>query len=167
MSDDLEPFLGRLRPRGAHPPLRQRVLEGVSRELRARPRPRWAGVALAASFVLAVGLNLAVDRAQQTRLAALYGPEPVPQSLADVTRAVEAVADAQTAAWFRQELRGTARRPPRDATWTEYYSRILRKDWFANHALENDQTGRRHGRGAGGALFDRQRRPHLLHGRAA
>src|SRR5205807_1214328 len=108
------PFLERLIPRGAPPPLRQRVLDGVARELAARPRPRrwrWASAALAASFLLAVGLNVALDRAQAARLAALYGPEPVPQALADVTRTVEQVADARTAAWFRNELRGAARRP--------------------------------------------------------
>src|SRR5438445_15332 len=80
----------------------------------------------AASFLRAVGLNVALDRAQAARLAALYGPEPVPQALADVTRTVEQVADARTAAWFRNELRGAARRPARDDTWTEYYSRTLR-----------------------------------------
>jgi hypothetical protein len=170
MSDDLEAFLGRLTPRGAPPPVRPRVLAGVTRELLARPPRRWArraGVGLAASFLLAVGLNVAVDGAQQARLAAVYGPEPVPQPLADVTRAVEAVADAPTAAWFRQELRGAARRPPRADSWIEYYTRTLEKDWSHDAAVENDEAGRRRRRGAGGAWFDRQRGPDRLHGGTA
>jgi hypothetical protein len=170
MNGDVEPFLERLTPRGAPAPLRQRVLEGVARELAARPRPRrwrWAGAALAASLLLAFGLNVALDRAQEARLATLYGPEPVPQSLADVTRAVEQVADARTATWFRNELRGAARRPARDDTWTEYYSRTLRKEWSHVVPLESHENRRNRRRGAGGALFDRQRGPDLLHGRAA
>jgi hypothetical protein len=171
MSADSERFLERLTPRGAPPPLRQRVLGAVAHELAERPRSRrrrWVSAALAASLLLAVGLNFAVDQAQQTRLAALYGPEPVPQPLADVTRAVEEVADARTAAWFRQELLAAARRPARDAAWIDYYSRLLRKDWSdAAHPLENHENPRGRRPGAGGALFDRQRGPHRLHGRTA
>jgi hypothetical protein len=169
MTSDSEGFLERLTPRGAPPPLRQRVLGAVAGELAKRPRRRrWVAVALAASLLLAVGLNLAVDQAQQSRLAALYGPDPVPQPLADVTRDVAAMADARTALWFRKELLAAARRPARDATWVEYYSRTLRKDWsHATDALENHENRRDRRRGAGGALFDRQRGPHRLHGFAA
>jgi hypothetical protein len=169
MNGDVEPFLERLSPRGAPEPLRQRVLDGVTRELAARPRPRrwsWAA-ALAVCFLLAVGLNVTLDRAHQARLAALYGPEPVPQPLSDVTRAVEQAADARTADWFRNELRARVRRPARDDTWTEYYSRTLREEWLHGDPLESHEIRRNRRRGGGGALFDRQRLPDLLHGSAA
>jgi hypothetical protein len=170
MSDELESYLGRLTPRGAPTELRERVLAEVSRVLLARPPrrwTRWAGVALAASFLLAVGLNLAVEQAQQARLAEIYGPESVPRALTEVTRAVESVADAPTAAWFRQELLNATRRPARLDTWTEYYSRTLKREGFRDASVENGEAVRRGRRGAGGAFLDGQRSPGFLHGRAA
>jgi hypothetical protein len=173
MSDDSERFLERLTPRGAPPSLRQRALDGVARELADQPRPRrWVGAALAASLLLAVGLNLGLENAQQARIAEIYGPEPLPQNLAEVSKTVEEMAGEQTASWFRQaSLRavrpGAAASPGRENYWIDYYFQTLGKGWPHEDALENREKQRDRRRGAGGAVPGRQRGLDLVHGREA
>jgi hypothetical protein len=79
MNDDLEQVLSELTPRGVRPELRPRVLEAVASQLRAKPPSRWlrlAALATAASILVAIGLNVAVNRSADRNLAQLVGPPP-------------------------------------------------------------------------------------------
>ncbi|MCR4410973.1 MAG: hypothetical protein NUV77_00950 [Thermoguttaceae bacterium] len=104
--DDIERLLIRLTPCGAAPELRARVLAAVSAELQSTPRRWWsvAVLAVAASIVLALGLNLWLSRRFERRLAALLGPPPVSKQAAEVARAVAQATDAATGRWVYQRL---------------------------------------------------------------
>jgi len=136
MSSDSERFLERLTPRGAPPPLRERVLDSVTRELAVRPAAhwsRWAWGALAASLLLGVALNVGLERAHEAKLAEIYGPKPVPREVAEMTRTIEKVTDKQTASWYQQELLAAVRRrqvPPQDLEnyWKAYYGQLRQKE---------------------------------------
>ncbi len=75
-----ERLLGRFRPVGPPPELRQRVLGLASLAGQERHRGRWAlwlwRAAVAAGFLVAVGLNLSAERISQ-RIAARVGAGPV------------------------------------------------------------------------------------------
>ncbi len=79
MNDDLEQRLGRLTPRGPRAELRPQVLAVVARRLQANRESRVfrrAALAVAVSLVLGVGLNVALSRASDQRMARLLGPPP-------------------------------------------------------------------------------------------
>jgi hypothetical protein len=84
---------------------------------------RWlrrAAMAVAASLLLGVALNVWVSRSSERRLAQLFGPPPVSREAMELAKAVEQVTDAQTGRWFYERL--TARSEPRDgvADYTKY-----------------------------------------------
>jgi hypothetical protein len=136
MSGDLERLLEQLTPRGAPAPLREQVLAEVGRELRPGPSVRlrrWGWAALAASLFLGVALNLGVTRAHEARLAQIYGPEPVPRQIQELTRTVAKVTDEQTASQFQQELLRAVRKHPvtaeaRNRYFSGTYSQMPGKD---------------------------------------
>ncbi|OHB72109.1 MAG: hypothetical protein A2V70_10485 [Planctomycetes bacterium RBG_13_63_9] len=107
MNNDVEEKLRRLTPCGAAAQLRQEVLDAVADELAVAatrpPRPR-IGLAVAASLLLAIALNVWVGKAADARLARLYGPRPVPRQIVEIAGAVAAVTDAETGRQVQQQL---------------------------------------------------------------
>ena len=108
MNDDqIQQRLHRLTPRGSGPELRGHVLAAVERELSADPVSRWQrrlGLAVAASVLLGIVLNVWVNTSAPRRQARLYGPPPVPRRIADVAEAVASVTDAETGRRFERQL---------------------------------------------------------------
>ena len=105
--NQVEQRLRGLTPRGTEPELRGQVLAAVGRELAADRVSRWRrspGLAVAASLLLGVVLNVWVNKASDRRLARLYGPPPVPRQIAEVAEAVASVTDAETGRQVRQQL---------------------------------------------------------------
>ena len=105
--EHVEERLRRLTPFGAGPELRDQVLAGVRHELSAEPASRWQGklgLAVAASILLGVVLNVWANKATDRRLARLYGPPPVPRQIAEIAEGVESVTDAETGWRVRQQL---------------------------------------------------------------
>jgi len=159
MNDDAEAILKQLTPRGAGPTLRTRVLDAVAEHLPNAPpmsdRPaaafrfrwdRWAAVGVAASVLLALGLNLGVARLGDARLAAIYGPELVPRYITEiadtiasvtdaegVTRAVQLVVDTGAGHALSLELDDAARARLRDGLVTDTVV-----GWGANGPLRGD-----------------------------
>ena len=105
--NQVEQRLRGLTPRGTDPGLRGRVLAAVGRELaadRVSPWGRRLGLAVAASLLLGVVLNVWVNKASDRRLARLYGPPPVPRQIAEVAEAVASVTDAEIGSRMEQQL---------------------------------------------------------------
>ncbi|MHC4176791.1 MAG: hypothetical protein ACYSWU_04750 [Planctomycetota bacterium] len=103
----VERELQRLTPRGSRPELREQVLAAVGRELSARPVSRWErrlGLAVAASILLGVVLNVWAVRSDRRSRARLYGPRPVPKRIADIAEGVESVTDAEIGQLVQQQL---------------------------------------------------------------
>jgi hypothetical protein len=136
MSGDLERLLEQLTARGAPAPLRERVLGEVYRELKAGPAShlrRWGWAALAASLLLGVALNVGLTMVYEARFARIYGPEPVPRQIEELTRTIAKMTDEQTASQFREEfLRAVRQRPVSAAARDRYlsgtYSQMPGKD---------------------------------------
>jgi hypothetical protein len=78
MNDDIEKLLSGLTPRGAGPELRPRVLAAVAEQLQAAPSPwlRRSALAVAASLLVGIALNVWVNQAADRRLVQLLGPLP-------------------------------------------------------------------------------------------
>ena len=80
MNDDIERRLRRVRPRGASPELRPRVLAAVAIQLGAdAPQPsrlrRRPGLAVAAAVIASLALNYWVNDSLDRRLAIALGPQ--------------------------------------------------------------------------------------------
>jgi hypothetical protein len=89
MNDDIEKLLSGLSPRGAATELRPRVLAAVADELQAVPPSPWlrpAALAVAASLLVGIALNVCVSQAVDRRLTELLGSLPVARQ--DAQRAV-------------------------------------------------------------------------------
>ena len=127
MNDDVEQRLGRLTPRGVRPELREQVLGAVESELHegtavqaaaptqshcepsldeAPPSPwlRRAAMAVAASLLLGIGLNVWVSKASERHLAELFGPPPISKGAMEIAKDVEAITDAETGQWVYRRL---------------------------------------------------------------
>jgi len=100
MNDDVEQLLGRLTPRGVRPEMRPQVLAAVASELEAEPASPWlrrAALAVAASLLVGIAMNVWTSMASERHLAQLYGPPPMSKRAMELAKAVEEVTDAQTA----------------------------------------------------------------------
>jgi hypothetical protein len=169
-----ERALRRATPRGADPGLRQEVLAAVRRELAADRGSAWQrrlGLAVAASLLLAVALNIWVNKASEQRLARLYGPQPVPRKIADVVEAVVSVTDAETGRRVQEQLienwRSRAARAPQNPF---DYAQIMRELGLAGEDTryetrhqESTQVDRDRRRGDPGDTSYRQRHLRLDH----
>ena len=173
MNPDPEPLLQQLTPRGADAAVRARVLTGVARELDAKSRLDWqrgCGLAVAASLLLGIVLNVGVSWNYEQRLAKLYGPVPVPAPVLEVAQAVEAVTDAPTAHWLEQRF-AVAYRPPWSlADHLRQMERILqdfetvRKEGPREKTQKDSQDRSAAPGSVPGALAHRQRHFDLGHG---
>ena len=112
MNDDIEQLLGRLTPRGVRPELRPQVLAAVASQLEAEPASPWlrrSALAVAASFLVGIAMNIGASEMAERRLAQLFGPPPVSKQAMELANAVEEITDAKTAQWVYQQF--TAPRP--------------------------------------------------------
>jgi hypothetical protein len=178
MNDDVERLLGQLTPRGAPTALRARVLDAVAEHLSDAPatpeRPdaafrfrwdRWPAVVVAASVLLALGLNLWVARLGDARLAAIYGPQPVPRYITEIADTIASVTDAEIGERVRQQLLA-AQRPRRVSMEQalQHYENVLNaillveKDLRHEAVQEDTEMDRDHPRCTGGDTSYYQRR---------
>lgn len=172
--DHAEQRLRRVTPRGAGPELRGQVLAAVGRELaadRVGPWGRRLGLAVAASLLLGVVLNVWVNKASDRRLARLYGPPPVPRQIAEVAEAVASVTDAETGRRIEQQLVAAWRSraaalPQRAIDYAQLMRelKLVRKDPRHEDLLEKGtEMDRDRRRGAPGDTSDCQRHLGLEH----
>jgi len=168
-NDDLEQLLGRLTPRGVRPELRPRVLAAVASQWEAEAASPWlrrSALAVAASLLLGIAMNVWASRAAERRLAQLFGPPPVSKQAMELAKAVEEITDAKTAQWVYQQF--AAARPSGDgiaayAAYNDLLRRLieessnLSKGPYDETPQESSQMdGDRPGR-AGGDRTDCQR----------
>jgi hypothetical protein len=129
--EHVEERLCRLTPRRAEPELREQVLAAVGRGLSADLMSRWErrlGLAVAASILLAIVLNVWANKATDRRLARLYGPRPVPRQIAEIAQAVQSVTDVQTGRRIEQQLAAVWRSRQAELPYPRIdYSQILRE----------------------------------------
>jgi hypothetical protein len=112
MNDDLERSLRNLTARGAPAHLRAEVLEAVADELAVtRPettrRAAWdfrIGMAVAASLIMGVVLNVWAIRSDDSRRARLYGPDPLPRDIRETLETVEHIAGPECEKLLRRRL---------------------------------------------------------------
>jgi hypothetical protein len=86
MNDDIEQLLGQLTPRGVRPELRPQILAAVAGELQAEPASPWlrrSALAVAASLLLGIAMNIWANAVADRRLARLFGPPPVARRALD------------------------------------------------------------------------------------
>jgi hypothetical protein len=125
MNDDLEQLLGKLTPRGVRTELRPHVLSAMAGELQADSGSPWlrrCALAVAASLLAGIGMNIWANVASERRLAQLYGPPPVSKRAMEVAKMVEGVTDAQTAQWVYQRL--AVPRPPSPDALAKHYAAV-------------------------------------------
>jgi hypothetical protein len=194
MNDDVEQRLDRLTPRGVRPELREQVLGAVENELtkgteevvgetwrimdnvlRQPPPSPWlrrASMAVAASLLLGVGLNLWATQASENRLAQLFGPPPISMRAMEIANDVERIADAKTGQWVYRQL--TVPRQPGDAVaaYTKYRDamnrlinelRTVSKDTYHETPQKDPEMDRGHTGCPVGNRFDCQRLVRLDH----
>lgn len=129
MHDDVEQLLNRLTPRGIGAELRPRVLAAVASQLEVEPPSPWlrrSALAVAASILVGIAMNVWASEVAERRLAQLFGPPPVSKQIMKLANAVEEVTDAQTAQWVYQQF--AAPRPSGDGLAAyEAYSDVLRR----------------------------------------
>jgi hypothetical protein len=157
MSDDVERVLQRVTPQSAGAELREQVLAAVARELAERSGHRWerrVGLAVAASILFAVALNVWTVTASNSRRAALLGPAPLPMQVVEICHAVEAVTDAETGRLIQQQLAAAWRsrpvRPPRSVgsfSGITINWRMIGKDYCDEEVPANPEVDRDRGGG--------------------
>ena len=78
----------------------------------ASPWLRRSALAVAASLLVGIAMNIGASQMAERRLAQLFGPPPVSKQAMELANAVEEVTDAQTAQWVYQRF--AAPRPSGD-----------------------------------------------------
>jgi hypothetical protein len=107
VSDELPEIFARLKPRPAPSELRARVLAGVESHLKRRAKPRWERaieLAVAASLVLGIGLNVWQVQSAEAWQLRVFGPEPIPTSVVEVAGMAASVTDPATGKLVEQRL---------------------------------------------------------------
>ena len=162
MNDDIEQLLGRMTPRGVRPELRPQVLAAVASELKAEPASPWlrrCALAVAASLLLGIGMNIWASTVTERRLARLFGPPPVSKQAMELAKDIEKITDAQTGQWVYQRL--TMPRAPRDGAkeYARYCATVRRlidelqtvsKDSYHETPEKDTELDRDHAGRAGG-----------------
>ena len=105
---------------------------------RAPARPRWEHIleiAVAASLLLGVGMNLWQWRTYDDWQARVYGPRPVSAAIAELAATVESVTDAQTAQAVVERFSDSrAARRSSELTLFPQYNQLL-------HELTSSKSG--------------------------
>jgi hypothetical protein len=146
MSEDIERRLDHVIPRGAPPELRARVLAAVADELRARPAPPASllrslrpAIAVAASVLVGLGLNLWVNDRLDRRLAIVLGPPPPRRQVAEIADDVASITDPATGRWVYQRL-AASRPDPDEARRSAVRLRRMIRQLTANDEETVDET---------------------------
>jgi hypothetical protein len=170
MNRDIEQLLGGLKPRGVGPELRPRVLAAVQRRLIAEPASPWlrrASLAVAASLLAGIAMNVGASVMAVRRMAQILGPAPVPKQVMELAEDVEQVADAQTAQWVCRQFASARPRGDGLAAYAAYNNVLSRltnmKDPFDETPQKDSQMDRDRPRRAGGDRSDCQRPVRLDH----
>jgi hypothetical protein len=144
MNDDIERRLSQSTPRGAPPELRARVLDAVAAELpSAEPassgQPLRLAIAIAASVLAGLWLNVWVTDRLDRRLAVVLGPPPVRRQAAEIAADVASITDPSTGRWVYQCL--SASRPDsNDARRYAIRLRLMIQQLTANLEETADET---------------------------
>ncbi len=164
MNDDMEQLLARLTLRGPGAELRPKVLAAVASQLKEEPASpwlRWSAWAVAASILVGIVMNVAVNDAGQRHLAAIYGPPPVSKRAMELARTVEQVSDAQTAEWVYQRFAAPRRSEEGLAAYMAYSDMLKRiinsKEPFNETSQKDPQMDRDRPGRPGGDRSDCQR----------
>jgi hypothetical protein len=127
MTDERPKFFDRYTPRPAPVALRSQTLAAVDRELARRQKPRWERgfeLAVAASLVLGVGLNVWLWRTDETRQMELAQRAPS-AAAREVARAVASAAGPAAGQWAQNEFTRAESHKRRDASGSQRYQRLL------------------------------------------
>jgi hypothetical protein len=144
MNEEFPSPFSELTPRRAPAALRARVLNAVRQELaqpgelqtghqstelaKGLPWGRVVEIAVAASFVLGIGLNVWQQRAENAWQLRVFGPAPVSQDISSLAEAVASVTDAESGRWMQQALSAAQpRRPVADPGQQKRYEQLLRE----------------------------------------
>jgi hypothetical protein len=125
MTDDVEQLLSQLTPRGVRAEVRPRVLGAVEAELAAPAASPWArraALAVAASLLVGVALNVYAGVSSKRQLARLFGPPPVSRRAMELAKVIEEVTDRQTAQWLCQRM--AAPRPASPDDLARHYATV-------------------------------------------
>jgi hypothetical protein len=128
VTDERPEFLDRCTPRPAPVALRLQTLSAVERELARQRTPRWERgfeLAVAASLLLGVGLNVWLWRTDESRQ--MEFAQRAPSAAArEVARAVALAAGPAAGQWVQDEFsRAQSRKRGRGAAGNEWYQRLL------------------------------------------
>ncbi len=107
MSDELPEIFARLKPRPAPAKLRTQILAGVESHLTRRTKPRWERaieLAVAASVVLGIGLNVWQVQSAEAWQLRVFGPAPVPAPVTEVAGMAASVTDPATGKLIEERL---------------------------------------------------------------
>ncbi len=129
MHDDIEQLLGRLTPRGVRPELRPQVLAAVASQLEVETASPWlrrSALAVAASILVGIAMNVWTSKVAERRLAQLFGPPPVSKQIMELANAVEEITDAKTAQWVCKQFAAPRRSGDGLAAYAAY-SDMLRR----------------------------------------
>jgi hypothetical protein len=131
--NELEQKLTEAAPRGVRPALRAQVLAAVAEVLpsnslqadaiQAEPGSPWlrrAGLAVAASLLLGVGLNVWLSRRSEQVLAQLYGPPPISKQAMEIAQDIGKTAGPEMTQWVYQRLAPKSRDRSIDEVYAEY-----------------------------------------------
>jgi hypothetical protein len=127
MTDEQPRIFDFCTPRPAPIALRAQTLAAVERELARRPVARWERgfeLAVAASLILGVGLNVWLWRTDETRQMGLAQRAPS-AAARDVARAVASAAGPATGQWAQNEFARAESHKRRDASGGQRYQRLL------------------------------------------
>ena len=180
MNDDVEQLLGRLTPRGVRAELRSEVLAAAMSALQAEPsrlresraKSPWlrrSALAVAASLLVGIAMNIWANEASKRRLARLFGPPPVSRRALEIANAIEGITDAQTAQWVYRRLTAPRRS---DGFPAKYYATVERlineletfsKDSYYEPPEKDTEMDRHRPGRAGGDRSGCQRRVRLDH----
>jgi hypothetical protein len=123
---------------------------------------RRAAMAVAASLLLGIGLNVWVSKTSTRRLAQFFGPPPISKQALEIAKDVEKITDAETGRWIYSRLTITCQPGDNKAIYAKYRDTIKRlidelqtvsKDSYHDSEMDRDRTG-----WIGGDRFDCQRR---------
>jgi hypothetical protein len=121
---------------------------------------RRAAMAVAASLLLGIGLNVWASRASERRLAQLFGPPPISKRAMEIATDIETITDAETGRWVYSRLTISHQSVKGEIVYKKYQDTIKRlidelqtvsKDAYHDSEMDRDRTG-----WIGGDRFDNQ-----------
>jgi len=134
------------------------------------PWLRRAAMAVAASLLLGIVLNVWVSKASERRLAQLFGPPPISKGAIEIAKTVETITDAETGQWVYRQFTMPRRAGDAAAAYAKYCSRLKRlinelqtvsKDSYHETPQKDSEMDRYRAGRTGGDSTDCQRRVRL------